>query len=816
MKNYISFILILFFVTVSNIVLASPLAPITNCPIDSAVYNTDQKILRLSAVNVDESITYNAALNLLNTQNKFHFELSRLTQLSDRLATANYQTINQLLTIKSLCLFPDNNGIPGFQVTMQAIPYSQPIQFLLKTANDSDNKIIFNWSLARNQGALILPDRKAFEKLATTNAQSGINGVREIKFVILDLDSPSPILYFIDSNATPLHYDFVRNVLKRYQDLSHSDGRAKFSAESYFRDDRRHLAGSVVAYDNFVNPENSLEKGLYALEFWPTDPVPARLIEKTYRSISAAMPFVKIPLVYHPVGNSHELEIDAFAEQFADKNIPIIFTDTLFEQLDKAVLNKGEAYGRLKVISPGDSNSSEDIIAIYTFIPNILGPVGGIITEQPQTPLSHINLKARQNDTPNAYMKNVRTDPEIAMLIDHWVHYSVTDDGIHIKSATEEESLQWLADKIPTEITYPESDLTLTTPKLLTELNHFDWVRVGVKAANVAELGKILADGIAPKGYALPFAMYDTFMRLQRCRNDMTKLCNNTDSLSLNDYIKQFLENQTFTKNQRVRIQKLEQLRDIIERAEAPQSLIDQVETIRLFWEPEGEPYKQKLRVRSSTNNEDLEGFNGAGLYNSFTHKPKEGQLINTVKQVWASLWSHRAFEERRLHRIDHLTTYMGVLIHTNYGNEQANGVAITKNIFNPDWEGYYINAQYGELSITNPEPLDTENGMLNPIPDEFIITHIPGSATDLIWETLFLRHSNIETVYDVPVDTKNVLMPSESNGLRDNLQIIQKHFKRLYQGSEGFAMDVEFKITETADGSRGNLAIKQARPWVD
>ena len=105
---------------------------------------------------------------------------------------------------------------------------------------------------------------------------------------------------------------------------------------------------------------------------------------------------------------------------------------------------------------------------------------------------------------------------------------------------------------------------------------------------------------------------------------------------------------------------------------------------------------------------------------------------------------------------------------------------------------------------------------MLNPIPDEFIITHIPGSATDLIWETLFLRHSNIETVYDVPVNTKNVLMPSEINGLRDNLQIIQKHFKNLYQGNDGFAMDVEFKITETADGSRGNLAIKQARPWVD
>ncbi len=32
----------------------------------------------------------------------------------------------------------------------------------------------------------------------------------------------------------------------------------------------------------------------------------------------------------------------------------------------------------------------------------------------------------------------------------------------------------------------------------------------------------------------------------------------------------------------------------------------------------------------------------------------------------------------------------------------------------------------------------------------------------------------------------------------------------------DNFAIDIEFKITETEDGSRGKLAIKQARPWVD
>ncbi len=802
-------IIILLLITIFNSILAIA-TPIVNCQSDSAVYNAKQKVLKIPNVKVDNQVFYSAELSVLNNQNTFHFQLSTLSQPEKTIATSSYQASNQLLTLDKLCLFNGDNSHSNFTAQLQAVPHSQPLQFLLKTAKDSNGVTIYNWLLADNKGALLLTDRQGFEKLASTSNTSGINGVREIKFVMLDLDTNNPVLYFMNSVATTLHYDFVRDVLKRYQNLSYSDGGGQFTAESYFRDDRRHLTGSVVAYDNYQ------VTGLYALEFWPTDSVPAHIIERAYKTVSAAMPFLPTPIAYHPVGTNQELELQGFAEQLVAKNIRTITTDRLFEQLDKATLNNGEAYGRLKIISPSDPNPSEDIIAIYTFIPNTLGHVGGIITEQPQTPLSHINLKARQNNTPNAYIKNARVDPNISPLIDHWVHYVVSENGIQIEAATEEESLKWLADKIPAEVTIPESDLTLLAAKPLSQLGFDDWLRVGVKAANVAELGKILTEGVAPKGYTLPFSMYDTFMQLKRCINDMTKLCTKADSVSFYQHVENLLAQEAFNKDQQARAQSLKQLRKAIEQAEVPQSLIDQVEAVRLFWEPAGASFKQKLRVRSSTNNEDLKGFNGAGLYDSFTHKPEEGKLINSVKQVWASLWNQRAFDERRLHRIDHLKTYMGVLIHASYGDEQANGVAITKNIYNPTWEGYYVNAQYGELSITNPEPISTDQGLINSRPDEFIITHIPGSASELTWETLFIRHSNIETVYNSPVSTENVLKASEMDELRVNLQQVQSHFKNLYQGDDDFAMDIEFKITATDDGSRGQLAIKQARPWID
>ena len=69
------------------------------------------------------------------------------------------------------------------------------------------------------------------------------------------------------------------------------------------------------------------------------------------------------------------------------------------------------------------------------------------------------------------------------------------------------------------------------------------------------------------------------------------------------------------------------------------------------------------IRCRSSTNNEDLAGFNGAGLYDSHTHRPDEGPLSETVRQVWSSLWTFRGTEEREFHRIDHLAAAMGVLV---------------------------------------------------------------------------------------------------------------------------------------------------------
>ena len=77
-------------------------------------------------------------------------------------------------------------------------------------------------------------------------------------------------------------------------------------------------------------------------------------------------------------------------------------------------------------------------------------------------------------------------------------------------------------------------------------------------------------------------------------------------------------------------------------------------------------------------SNEDLPGFSGAGLYDSYTHHPDEGHIAKSIKQVYASTWTFRAFDERQYYRVDHFQTAMGVLVHANYEGEAANGVGVT------------------------------------------------------------------------------------------------------------------------------------------
>ena len=82
-----------------------------------------------------------------------------------------------------------------------------------------------------------------------------------------------------------------------------------------------------------------------------------------------------------------------------------------------------------------DRPNSRDVV-IYQALPNELPRVAGIITTVRQTPLSHVNLRAVQNGTPNAYISDALQHPEIAALVGRFVRYEVTDSEWTLRAAT--------------------------------------------------------------------------------------------------------------------------------------------------------------------------------------------------------------------------------------------------------------------------------------------------------------------------------------------------------------------------------------------
>ena len=204
-------------------------------------------------------------------------------------------------------------------------------------------------------------------------------------------------------------------------------------------------------------------------------------------------------------------------------------------------------------------------------------------------------------------------------------------------------------------------------------------------------------------------------------------------------------------------------------------------------------PEGTSLRYRSSTNNEDLPGFNGAGLYDSKTQHPEESiedGVSKSLKQVYASLWNYRAFTEREFYRIDHRATAMGVLVHPNYSDEKINGVAVSVDPAYGTVGSYYVNSQVGEDLVTNPEA--------NSVPEEILFLH------DDTYRVVGVSNQ---------VPAGQILMNDDQlTQLRSHLSTIHRRFAQLYRPSadEQFAIEIEFKIT-----SADVLAIKQARPWI-
>ena len=633
-----------------------------------------------------------------------------------------------------------------------------------------------------------------------------------VKFFLEGLPD-QPTAWFQDTRKHPLHYDFVHTVLKRPVSLE------EFERATYHGTDRAQMAGSLIWRPELHATLSGTEAtGVMTIEYFPTDDLTPDQAARAFLALQERLEFLPFSapggrLAYLPPGSVQESQAQEAARDLAAAGVTWTPRSTLYAGVTQQRLNAGVAYGTLRKMTPEELENAAvsymDII-LLTRLPNDLPLVGGTITEELQTPLAHVNVAARARGTPNLALPGASTDPRVAPFLGRRVRFEVTRSEFTIAEATAGEVDTFWEERLDRTPMVPAFDDETTGLIPFSDAGFEDFATTGVKAANLAELSRLLP-GIAPDGFAVPFHYYRSFteaarvttLECQGARDDclangrdaavcgkVLAFCNGAASGgtgTIQDLIDRLLIDGEVATDSVLRDAVLAAMRWMFCHIPPDPSLAEAIDDrVRQQFGT------QKVRLRSSSNAEDLPDFSGAGLYTS-VGAAVDGKNPPSVRlcEVWASLWNWKAYEERSFWKVDHSAVRMGVGVHNAFPDEKANGVLITQNVADPFSVGMYVNVQKGEVSVTNPEGDET--------PEVFTI--VPGPTGVQVARQ---RYSSLSP-------TMPLLRDDEVLALYLAASRVQSHFAPLYKVPEyNLALDIEFKF----HGPKRDLILKQVRPY--
>ena len=656
----------------------------------------------------------------------------------------------------------------------------------------------------------------AFRKMSyASKTEMGISYL--VKFVITDFDTDKPQVHFMNTMRYSYHYDFAEMVLGDTRSL------AVFNVETYFSAEKNTAAGTLAYYPSVDS--------MIALTFFPADYITPEQVAVAYKLIEEKLLFLdssgsKNRLFYMPAGSTAERAAAEYANEFKKADILVFTHAELFGDIPYQIMNKGTAYGTLRKLTAAELDtaivSSHDILILET-LPAEIPLVAATISKDAQTPLSHVNLAAQARKTPNIAFNGNELPDSLLALCGKLVMLEVKSNSYTIREATLEEAQAFWNKNVREQktLSFDLSDSGLVD---FANLNFKSSKSVGVKAANLAELHKLIPEN-SPDGFAVPFYHYSHFMDYAQVTEELCgrsfedcgkegraseictqvknacvsalQLAQGTESAeaskfaTLRSYIENLIAREDFVTDTRLREAVLDNIRYMFKHIPVDKDFGDALDAkVRTLYGEAG------VRLRSSTNSEDLEDFNGAGLYKSVKATAREKDLpSDEIRKVWASVWSFKAFEERTLWNINHMSVQMAVAVHEAYPDEVANGVIITQNIADYSVAGIYANIQVGETSITNPEGGE--------IPE--IISIIPSPPPARGVQSVLLQHSSL-------CPDSLILSDGEIYTLYQMVMQIQNRFAVLYDVySDALALDIEFKVM----GEDRKLIFKQVRPYI-
>ena len=545
--------------------------------------------------------------------------------------------------------------------------------------------------------------------MSAFQALSGVlAGHRYVKAVV---DRQTGSIHFIDSAQTRFHIQYVARHILGMTDAALEADIDSFN-DSVYQDPDRRFYLAILSLHTRADQHTGNDRPFFSLETTEADTMSADMLGYLYTSVRENVD-AALPLLLKPANHGQERAL-------AGTDLPCISAAELFSTARFVSLNPGTTRGRLRAFRTGHEYRTaaplewHDIVVMHR-VPDDIPRLAGIVNAHHTTPLSHTNVLATGWQIPNAIQLDVFTMIERNGLDGQWVEYTVGAEGLTlIRIDTPAELTQppvWRAQRITLE--EPEAEHSDIAP--LHELRITDRYRYGTKAANLGELGHLLAYGserllgyysvprwprpdllsyltrllpggdattdaawrflrgqvTVPRGIAIPFSFQQRFLesspKIQQAIGKL-KMALELDAREIDALC---LSLQQLIRSTRMTDELLQQI---------DSAIVTHLAGVASFV------------VRSSSNAEDLAGFSAAGIYESTNHNTTAETIFASVKEVWASLVSPRSVRLRQQAGISLDDCYMGVVIQEEV-SARIGGVLVTTNPTNKaDFRSVYVN----------------------------------------------------------------------------------------------------------------------------
>lgn len=323
-----------------------------------------------------------------------------------------------------------------------------------------------------------------------------------------------------------------------------------------------------------------------------------------------------------------------------------------------------------------------------------------------------------------------------------------------------------------------------------TDINMDHLSEVGGKNASLGEMINNLAheDVKVPKGFATTASAYKKFLQENKLSEKIADCLRDLNVENLQQ-LKQISQ----------------EIRSLIENAQFSSSFIN---AVKQEYKKLDLKANQTLAVRSSSTAEDLAEASFAGQQETYLNILGEDNVLDAIKQVYASLFTERAISYRMQHGFDHNSVAISVGVQRMIRSDlAASGVIFTLDTESGFDDVVFVTASYGlgETIVqgnVNPDEFYIHKPTLQQGKKSIISRKVGSKAVKMIYAE---GHTNGDSTKVVNVDEKDTarfcLTDEEILTLARLALIIEEHY--------GKPMDIEW----AKDGIDEELYIIQARP---